>query len=313
MQRLLEKALEKRKSLKTEAFRYFSGAEEGIPGLVIEVFGAVAFFQLHEGKCALAETELVGVAVWCGENLNVRSVYLKRFVPDRSGSEADPESKNASPFWGEVAPEEFEIEENGLKFRIRPYDGLSVGLFLDQRNNREVVGQLSQGKTVLNLFSYTCGFSIACARYGALVTSIDTSKKYLEWGRRNFEANQLSSGKMIAEDVLYYLEKQKKKGTKFDVVILDPPSFGRSEKGTFSLKKDWKKLLTLCLELLESQGMLFFSSNLVTWESTAFRKDVVGVLKALSLSFEEIEMKKPLDFSFQKTQGLNQICIRLKS
>lgn len=295
----------------TTSYRFFSGDQEGIPGLTIEVFGEVGIFQVFEGRCMLPEPELKELAQWCGTHLKVRAVYLKHFIPDRSHAKEDPALKSSIPLWGTEAPEEFPILENGIRYLIRPYDGYSVGLFLDQRNNRHAIAEFSQEKEVLNLFSYTCGFSVACAKKGGRVTSVDVSKKYLEWGKRNFRENglPLQSHHFILSDSMEYLKRAQKRGISFDVVILDPPSFGRSAEGVFSLKKDWKELFTLSLQVLKKDGILFFSSNLSLWASSQFRNNVRDLFKGQK-PFIEIPIKKPLDFSFE-IQGLHQICLKI--
>lgn len=307
---LLAMAYEKRKRVLTDsnAFRLL-GSAEGIQGLVIEVFGEVAIFQVHEGRFQEDEAFLRGLADWCASHLSIKSVYVKRFIPDRSHAKEDPTMKSEKPFWGSEAPSEFSIEEWGVKYAIRPFDGYSVGLFLDQRNNRTYVHNHSHGKEVLNLFSYTCAFSVGAAKGGGTVTSIDTSKKYLEWGRRNFKLNGLSlePHRFIAEDVMLYLKRQAKKGKKYDVVIVDPPSFGRSKEGIFSLKQDWKELLVGALAVLHDKGTLLFSCNLSLWDESEFKRNVQKALG--DAQFKEIQIEKPLDFSYE-IQGLNQIVLK---
>jgi 23S rRNA (cytosine1962-C5)-methyltransferase len=167
--------------------------------------------------------------------------------------------------------------EASLEFEFRSDTGQSFGLFLDQRTQRNWVYQNSKGRRVLNLFAYTCGFSVAAAKGGASqIVSVDTSKSVLAWAKRNFEINGLSVGDregqtagsasssvplFLCRDGLHYLDSMAKKGVKYDVIICDPPSFSRGEKGVFRIESSLKALLTLCLVCLEKNGQLFFSTN----------------------------------------------------
>src|SRR6202040_322297 len=141
-----------------------------------------------------------------------------------------------------------------LQFELSFNEGYSVGLFFDQRDNRRrlLVNHVAaefplfpggaDEAEVLNTFAYTCGFSVAAAKAGARATSLDLSKKYLEWGKRNFALNQLdpAAHDFIFGDVFDWLRRLAKKGRAFDVVILDPPTFSQSrEAGTFQAEKDY--------------------------------------------------------------------------
>src|SRR5207245_1705193 len=146
----------------------------------------------------------------------------------------------------------------GLQFGLSFAEGYSVGLFLDQRDNRRrlLVNHIAahfplfqnsaSGAEVLNTFAYTCGFSVCAAKAGARTTSIDLSKKYLEWGKRNFSANQIDPAQheFLYGDVFDWLRRFVKKQRRFDVIVLDPPSFSRSkEKGPFQSEKDYAILV----------------------------------------------------------------------
>lgn len=176
-------------------------------------------------------------------------------------------------------PSNWELIENNLKFLMKSDAGLSPGLFLDQRNNRQWVFEQSKGKKVLNLFAYTCGFSLAAALGGAeQVCSVDVSKKFIEWGKENFVLNNLDPQKFEfwVQDVLLFLKGTAKRKRQFDLIILDPPSFGRSNEGVFNFSKDWEKLLLDCKSVLSENGKILFSSNFEKWNSFEFDHHVLG-------------------------------------
>lgn len=253
----------------TNAYRLFNGAGDGIEGLVIEVFGKVGFFQLHEGKLSLSESDLLLLAQWCGKNLDLDSVYTKRFITDRTRSLAEESMRVPEPFWGVPSLPQVLAQENGLSLLIRPYDGFSVGLFLDQRLNRKHFGECARpGGKVLNLFAYTCAFSVAAASRGATVTSVDVSSKYLTWGQENFKANGLDPQKhrFFGTDARLFLRGALKRGDTYSAIVLDPPSFARGKNNEpFSVRKDLVSVLKDCGSLLEPKGTLLVSTNLSAW------------------------------------------------
>jgi 23S rRNA (cytosine1962-C5)-methyltransferase len=153
--------------------------------------------------------------------------------------------------------------ERNLKFGIDFDAGYSVGLFIDQRENRRYVRQLKPGR-LLNCFAYTCSFSVAAASAGGQTVNIDLSKKSLARGRENFGLNSLPTGdhKFIADDVMSVLPRLARKGEKFDVIILDPPTFSRAHRGaTFHVESDFENLLSLALEVVARDGRILLSTN----------------------------------------------------
>ncbi|HEY7001814.1 MAG TPA: class I SAM-dependent methyltransferase [Candidatus Udaeobacter sp.] len=156
--------------------------------------------------------------------------------------------------------------ERHLKFGIDFGAGFSVGLFPDQRENRSFVRHI-RPKRMLNCFAYTCSFSISAAYVGATTLNIDLSKKSLARGRENFGLNRLATmgHRFIADDVMAVLPRLARKGEKFDVIILDPPTFSRSPGGkTFHVENDFEKLLVDSLELTERNSHVLVSTNCST-------------------------------------------------
>jgi 23S rRNA G2069 N7-methylase RlmK/C1962 C5-methylase RlmI len=156
------------------------------------------------------------------------------------------------------------VREGGLKFEVNLSDYLDTGLFLDHRWTRSYVRDLSGGLKVLNLFAYTGSFSVYAAHGGAFeTTTIDLSQNYLDWARRNFELNELAGPRhrFVRRDVMEYLRTETK--PRFDVIVLDPPTFSNSKKmdGTLDVQRDHPELITRCLKLLNPDGVLVFSNN----------------------------------------------------
>jgi 23S rRNA (cytosine1962-C5)-methyltransferase len=177
----------------------------------------------------------------------------------------------------EDAPESWVAFEGPMKFNFHRQRGLSPGLFLDQRQNRKFVLENSKGLKVLNLFAYTCGFSVAAALGDAeQVTSVDVSREFLDWGQENFALNELDPQKFefFKQDSILFLKGSIKRRRQFDLVICDPPSFGRNKDSIFSLEKNLEDLLDLCLQAMSPHATLLFSCNLEKWNLSDLTKRI---------------------------------------
>jgi len=185
-----------------------------------------------------------------------------RFVPRKSEQREPPRLICGNP----AENLQTIATERRLKFGIDLSAGFSVGLFPDQRENRSFVRQIAP-KRLLNCFAYTCSFSVSAAYVGATTLNIDLSKKSLARGRENFALNSLSTmgHRFIADDVMAVLPRLAGKREKFDVIILDPPTFSRSLRGkTFHVEADFEKLLVDSLELTEQNSHVLVSTNCST-------------------------------------------------
>lgn len=186
------------------------------------------------------------------------------------------------------------INEGKARFRINLSDYLDTGLFLDHRTLRYKIYKMSKGKSVLNLFCYTGAFSVQAALGGAHTTSVDMSKNYIEWAKENFDLNEINTfdhdfkvGNVM--DILPTLKQ------KFDLIILDPPTFSNSKKmvESFEVERDQVELVDACMKLLNKNGILYFSCNKRT-----FRLD-----PKISSKYQVKDITKetiPLDFHDQK-------------
>jgi 23S rRNA (cytosine1962-C5)-methyltransferase len=202
---------------------------------------------------------IAGLKEWSSSiNFQIDRVFA-RFLPKKNEERETPKLiiGNAGGNLGTIATEHY------LKFGIDFGAGYSVGLFIDQRENRRFVRQ-SKPKRVLNCFAYTCSFSVAAASVGAQTVNVDLSKKSLERGRQNLVLNSLSTEghQFIADDVRPVLGRLARRGEKFDMIILDPPTFSRTKGGkAFHVEKDFEELIVSALELIERDGRVLLSTN----------------------------------------------------
>lgn len=160
----------------------------------------------------------------------------------------------------------FTVLEYGVKFDVNLCDYLDTGLFLDHRETRRMVASISQGKRLLNLFAYTCAFSVHAAIGGASFTkSVDMSNTYTAWGRKNLILNSLSlkNHEIVRADCMRFLDEEIRSGLKYDIMIIDPPTISRSKKMSqlFDIQVDYIPLITKGLKLLSKGGVIFFSTN----------------------------------------------------
>lgn len=257
----LEKALAKRAPVTatTNAWRWVDDESDGF-GVTIERYGdfAVVFASSERGQ---QEALAWGNALLsCG----VRGVYLKHRLKADLRRVSRAEIGGDEPLCGEAAPFGFLVRENGLAYQVRLMDGLSTGLFLDQRDNRRRVRAMSAGQHVLNLFAYTCSFSVAAGAGGAArVTSVDLSGAVLRRGEANLRANGLpeSQHRLLKDDCVKWVARACRRDERFDIVVLDPPSFGSHGSGSFSIERDYAPLLGNCMRLVRSGGALLCVTN----------------------------------------------------
>lgn len=156
------------------------------------------------------------------------------------------------------------IQENGLKFHINLSDYLDTGLFLDHRETRKWIMAHSKNKTVLNTFAYTGSFSMYAAKGGAAKTySVDLSRTYCEWIKKNLALNNFPPEKnwVYRMDTFEFFKYAKRKKLRFDIIIIDPPTFSRNKGKSFSIKKDHPRLIREALVLLNRSGFILFSNN----------------------------------------------------
>lgn len=322
----------------TNAFRLVHGAAHLTPRFYLDALGNYVLAQLDQPLHSTAETP--------DGYLGTYFKLLTRHVRGSTTIESCPRH-----FHGQTAPERFVIRENGVKFELSFNEGYSVGLFLDQRDNRRrlLTGHIaagfdltsegrvsrvpnptddamsgtretrpSEGLKVLNCFAYTCGFSVCAALGGAQTTSLDLSKKYLEWGKRNFALNDLDPAQhdFIYGDTFDWLKRLAKKQRLFDVVILDPPTFSQSKVGgVFRVEKDYGRLVAAALPVLKQGGVLFASTNAAEWKPEAFLAEVERSIRcARRKTTQQHYVPQPPDFPVSRNEPayLKTVWLRLE-
>jgi 23S rRNA (cytosine1962-C5)-methyltransferase len=247
----------------TDAYRVADGQR-----CRIERFGDGAIASYGSATAPLEiEDEL---ARWCERaGVSLRRTYARRLVTAPGRHDRPEALGNAAPPHRGIAHEE------GLAYEIDFMAGYSCGLFIDQRANRRRVRTGCSGR-LLNLFSYTCSFSVAAAAAGAQTVNIDLAKSALDRGRRNFALNKLSTKghRFVADDVLEVLPRLARRGERFEWIVLDPPTFSRGYKGRIlRLESDYGRLIEMASECAAPGAMILLSANCSTFDT--------GKLKAL--------------------------------
>jgi 23S rRNA (cytosine1962-C5)-methyltransferase len=298
----------------TGAFRLVHGASDGWPGWYVERLGHYLLSQSAQALSPAQRQELDCLA----RVMSAHGAYhkiLTRQAHRRAQSESSPQL-----VLGQAAPERFTVRENGLQFEVSLREGYSAGLFLDQRDNRRrmLTRHVASGFSllpperenapweVLNAFAYTCGFSVCAARAGARTTSLDLSKRSLDWGRRNFLLNQIdpTAHDFLHGDAFDWLRRLARKKRLFDVIVLDPPTFSQSkESGVFRAEKDYGRLVEAALALLRRGGVLFASTNAADWPPEEFLADVEAAIhNANRTVLQRHYVPQPPDFPISRTE-----------
>lgn len=269
---LFEKARAKRQTYEnddlTTAYRLFNQDGDGLGGLTIDRYGDYALFSWYNAYIYSLKDSIVAA---------FRLVY-----PELGGGYEKIRFKGldyqSAHLYGQEAPETFTILENGVSYSVFLNDGLMTGIFLDQHEVRaSLIDGLAMGKTVLNTFSYTAAFSLAAAMGGAFeTTSVDLAKRSRDLSQAHFLANSLSMDqhKLIVMDVFDYYKYAKRKGLTYDLIIIDPPSFARNKKQTFSVAKDYHKLVSQALEIINPGGHIIASTNASNLSVGQFKKQL---------------------------------------
>lgn len=252
---------------RTTAFRLVNEEGDALPGLAVDVYGEHLVAQIYVSdeweRAGRRERVLDALSA-----LGFAGVYLK-LRPKQANVLVDTRRDDLAPrepVRGTGAADEIVVYEEGVPYGVRLGDGLSTGIFLDQRLNRRVVRDISRGARVANLFSYTCAFSIVAALGGAKRTvSVDASLAALERGRAGFGLAGLVLGAehvFVGEDAFTWLAKTKKKGVElFDLIVLDPPSYSSTKKRRFVAESDYDELVSLAAAVVAPGGRILACSN----------------------------------------------------
>lgn len=210
-----------------------------------------------------------------------------------------PQESKTQLLWGKAPKGNITVKEHGLLFQVNLQTGQKTGLFLDHRENRRFVGEISQGKTVLNCFSYTGAFSLYALRGGANhVTSVDIGKNLAAVADSNVRLNQFDSDRhtFVTADCFDVLHRYAQEQKIFDIVILDPPTFAKSKQNRFAAIRAYTKLNALALKCVAPNGLLVSASCTSQVSPEAF-KEMLASAAALSDRRIQIlhEAGQPLD------------------
>ncbi len=247
-----------------KAYRLIHNEADGIPGITIEVFLDYIVITYFNRGIINYEKALIQAIHQVIPN---QGIYAKYRTPE-------PELDHTKLINGTAAGEIIIAELSGL-YSVRLQEGLMTGLFLDQRQNRIWLKAHAQGKSVCNTFSYTGSLSIACANGKSDNTkSIDLSKTYSEWTKHNLALNNLSplANEIIVSDTFAHFDYCQRKGIHYDLIILDPPTFAKNKKATFSVPQDYQELAIKASQLLSPKGILFSCTNYSQWSAKQFKQ-----------------------------------------
>lgn len=277
----------------TTAFRFFNGEGDGIGGLIIDHYdGHYVINWYSKGIYALKEYVLQTLQ----EVVEVKSIYEKKRFDTKGQYVEDNDF-----VLGEQPQFPLLVKENGVQFAVYLNDGAMVGVFLDQRDVRRTIrDKYSKGKHVLNMFSYTGAFSVFAAVGGARkTTSVDLANRSLLKTEEQFKVNSINPEEhnIVVMDVFNYFKYAIKKNLKFDMVILDPPSFAKSKKITFSAAKDYKNLLKETIQITEDHGIIVASTNCSTFDMKKFKQFIDAAFKESNERYKILEQfSLPADF-----------------
>ncbi|HDX9587419.1 TPA: class I SAM-dependent rRNA methyltransferase [Bacillus pseudomycoides] len=293
----LKSALSKRKNFyedpDTTAFRVFNGEGDGIGGLIIDYYAGYYVISWYSEGIYQFSKEIIESL----QNVTTfKAIYQKKRF-DTKGQYIEEDDFVT----GERGEFPIIVKENGVNFAVYLNDGAMVGVFLDQRNVRKQIrDKYADGKTVLNMFSYTGAFSVFAALGGAAkTTSVDLANRSLSKTIEQFSVNGVDyeAQDIIVEDVFHYFKYAVKKALKFDMVILDPPSFARSKKYTFSAAKDYKNLLKEAIAITENNGIIVASTNCSTFGMKKFKGFIDTAFKEMNGKYKVLEEHSlPEDF-----------------
>jgi 23S rRNA (cytosine1962-C5)-methyltransferase len=289
---------------RTGAYRLIFGEGDGLPGLVVDLYGQYAVLVTYsEG--------VDGLKGWLVEALQevvtppLKGI-LQRVRPRPSdeeeaapGREDEQVSGKLQALAGRLPPRDLVVEEYGLKFKANLFEGQKTGLFLDHRENRRYLQDWAAGRRVLNCFSYTGAFSVYAARGGASqVVSCDVAPQATAAALENFQLNGFDPDmyEFVAEDCFELLTRYAQEGRRFDLIILDPPAFAHSKKQVYSAVRGYTRLNRLALALIEPGGLLASASCTAYVSPDMFREMLAQAAAQAGKRLQILyEVGQPLD------------------
>jgi 23S rRNA (cytosine1962-C5)-methyltransferase len=254
--RQLTRALMLRKliiSKDTTGFRLIHGEGDGLPGLICDIYGDTGVIQL-DGAGPEGFWDVESVADWIGQQLSLRGMYL---------SAQSRQKYSGRMLFGPRPADPIPFLENGMKFTADIIAGQKTGFFLDQRDNRQLVGTVAAGRQTLNLFGYSGGFSVAAGLANAAnVVTVDLAAPALEAAKHHWQLNGLDSQRhqTAQADAFAYLAQAAKKGQAWDLVVVDPPSFATSREAVPKAQLAYQKLIAAAAAVTNPDGLLAAAS-----------------------------------------------------
>lgn len=300
---------------KTNTYRLINSEGDGLPGLIVDRFAEILVAQMHTAGIERLRSRLIDALM---EETDTRGILLRNDSQSRRREGLELEEPQVVT--GGV-PMQVTVRENNVLFLVDPWQGQKTGFFLDQRDKREALRKYTQAKRVLNCFSYSGSFSV----YAALtsektrVTSVDISAPAIESARQNFILNGLDPNhhQFLVADVFDYLEQAQGAGEQFDVVVLDPPAFAKTQSARAQALKAYRRLNTLGMQVLRPGGILLTCSC----SGVIGMNDLLGVLsqsaQRLQRTVQLLEtfsygVDHPLNLAMPETAYLKAVFCRIE-
>jgi 23S rRNA (cytosine1962-C5)-methyltransferase len=255
------------------AYRLIHGTGDGLSGFAADVFGDWAVVHVY-ARAFVPFGRALADAILARAGLKGAVVKLR-------ARGAASQGKVRQEIAGSAPPEKLVVQERGLSFEVHLATGLNAGLFTDMREHRHGLARFTAGRAVLNGFAYTGTLSVSSARAGASsVTSVDLSAGVLNWARDNFRLNGLDPGlpmyRFEAEDVARFLQRASRERARYDVILLDPPTFSAARGAAFTIERDYPALIADACRVLSPDGLLWIASNTRDVSLAAIAEDAVA-------------------------------------
>ena len=236
----------------TNAWRVVHGEGDGLPSLVVDRYGDYLVVQLSSAGIEAFREDILGALI---DLFNPSGILARN---DAGSREREGLSRETVLLHGEV-PEEIEVSEYGIRYLAAPWTGQKTGAFLDQRENRHMIGELARG-AALDCFSYHGSFALHLARGADHVTALDSSAAALERAGQNAKRNGLSNIDFVTADAFEFLREQESSGARYDTIVLDPPAFAKNKPSLQGAIRGYKDINMRAMRLLAPGGLLFTAS-----------------------------------------------------
>jgi 23S rRNA (cytosine1962-C5)-methyltransferase len=288
----------------TSAYRWIYGESDGLPGLVVDLYSEFAVIRSYVSS-------VEGLVPWVAEALHAHRTL--------QGILWRPAAGEVQSFWGRLPPDDLTVEEHGLLFHADLFSGQKTGLYFDQRDNRRWLAPWCQDRAVLDCFCYTGAFSLHAARAGAAtITACDAAPGAVAAAQRNFGLNGYDPAQhtFLVQDCFALLDAFAAEGRRFDVVILDPPSFARDRQSRRAAERAYVRLNHLALGCVRQGGLLASASCTSQVSPAAFRQALAEAarragLRLLSLHDAGQAVDHPVPAHFAEARYLKFVVSRV--